>query len=285
MLPLYFRAAAPLLPGVSRLPGVPGGGRAIPELALRLENIEVDRGELDRYSEVCGFTSTRTLPPTFPHIMAFPLQMALMTDGGFPFGPVGLVHIENSITQHRWLRPSDRLALEVSAGPLAPHPKGRVFTIYSAARVKDELVWEEQSTMLRRGGGDNSSRGASDPAPPEGTVVWSVPGDTGRRYASASGDRNPIHLHALTAKAFGFPRAIAHGMWAKARCLAALEHDLPDSFTAVVRFRKPILLPAKVAFGVMQTAEGTRFSLRDAETAALDLTGLITTTARQGELK
>ena len=49
------------------------------------------------------------------------------------------------------------------------------------------------------------------------------------------------------AKPFGFPRAIAHGMWTKARCLAALR--LPDAFTAEVRFKKPILLPAKVTFG------------------------------------
>ena len=33
---------------------------------------------------------------------------------------------------------------------------------------------------------------------------------------------NPIHLSALTAKALGFKHAIAHGMWVKARTLAAL---------------------------------------------------------------
>ena len=62
-----------------------------------------------------------------------------------------------------------------------------------------------------------------------------------------SGDHNPIHLHALSAKALGFPRAIAHGMWTKARCLASLR--LPDAFAVDVRFKKPILLPSKVTFG------------------------------------
>ena len=79
------------------------------------------------------------------------------------------------------------------------------------------------------------------------TAHWRVPGDLGRRYAAVSGDRNPIHLHALSAKAFGFPRAIAHGMWTKARCLAALR--LPDALTAEVRFKQPILLPSTVTFG------------------------------------
>ena len=37
-------------------------------------------------------------------------------------------------------------------------------------------------------------------------------------------------MHSLTAKPLGFPAAIAHGMWTKARCLAALESRLPDAF-------------------------------------------------------
>ena len=39
-----------------------------------------------------------------------------------------------------------------------------------------------------------------------------------------SGDHNPIHLHPLTAKALGYPRQLAHGMWSLARCVAALEN-------------------------------------------------------------
>ena len=38
-------------------------------------------------------------------------------------------------------------------------------------------------------------------------------------------------MHSLSAKAFGFPRAIAHGMWSQARCLAQLEGRIPDAFT------------------------------------------------------
>ena len=44
-------------------------------------------------------------------------------------------------------------------------------------------------------------------------------------------------------------------MWTKARCLSSLR--LPDAFTTEVRFKKPILLPAKVTFG---EAEG-RFAV------------------------
>ena len=87
-----------------------------------------------------------------------------------------------------------------------------------------------------------------------------MPGDIGRRYAEVSGDRNPIHLHPLTARLFGFPRAIAHGMWTKAHALAAFEGRLPSAFTVDVRFKQPVLLPAKAAFTSWATARAGRSS-------------------------
>jgi hypothetical protein len=88
-----------------------------------------------------------------------------------------------------------------------------------------------------------------------------------------SGDRNPIHLHALTAKPLGFPTAIAHGMWTKARCLAALEQQLPAAFTVDVRFRAPIRLPGRVAFASAGEGPAIRFEVRDPSRESSHLEG------------
>ncbi len=72
-------------------------------------------------------------------------------------------------------------------------------------------------------------------------------------------------MHSLTAKPLGFPSAIAHGMWTKARCLAALEGRLPDAFSVDVRFRKPIRLPGKVEFLSDAGSEEIEFAVRDAK--------------------
>ncbi len=77
-----------------------------------------------------------------------------------------------------------------------------------------------------------------------------------------SGDRNPIHLHPLAAKAFGFSRAIAHGMWSKARCLAAFAERLPEAYAVDVAFRKPLLLPSTVDFATRPWDTGRVFALR-----------------------
>jgi MaoC dehydratase-like protein len=272
-LPLFARAGAAMIPGASRLPFVGGGGKDVPDLTLALNDVSVDRDRLASYCRVCEFPLSSTLPPTYPHILAFPLHLALMTDGSFPFPAIGLVHIENRITQHRPIRDSEVLSLRVSATPVEPHPRGKQFSVRTEASVDGEVVWEELSTNLRRGGGSGSGAGRSrerDAEQPPATATWRLPGDLGRRYASVSGDRNPIHMHPLTARLFGFPSAIAHGMWTKARCLAAM--DTPDAFTCEVSFRKPILLPATVEFA----EAGERFGVRDAKKGTPHLDGSLT---------
>ncbi len=262
-LSLYARAAAPLIPGASRLPFVGGGGKDVPDLELTLNGVDIDRERLARYARVCEFRLADTLPGTYPFVLAFPLHMALMTDSSFPFPAVGLVHLENSITQLRPIRVTEELDLRIRPTSLEPHPKGRTFSIVTEARVGDELVWESTSTMLRRGGGEGAGGAKEEqPAPPPVSSTWKLDGGLGRRYAAASGDRNPIHMYDVTAKLFGFPSAIAHGMWTKARCLAAFEGRLPDAYTVRVLFRKPILLPSKVTFGTTPDGHGTRFAVR-----------------------
>ncbi len=118
ILPLYARAAAPLIPGASLLPFVPGRAAEVPDTELVLGGVRPDPDAVAAYAKVCGFSLRDTLPPTYPHVLAFPLHMALMADGGFPFGAVGLVHVENRIVQHRPL--GDRRGAEADRPPDAP---------------------------------------------------------------------------------------------------------------------------------------------------------------------
>jgi acyl dehydratase len=256
-LPLMLKAALPVLPGVSAIPGIKKSGDTLPQLTLTRHDLAVDRAHLERYARVCGFTLRETLPLTYPHVLAFGLHMAIMTDRAFPFPAVGTVHIGNAITAHRAIAAGERLQVTCRPRSLRPHPKGRVFDIVTEVHSAGELVWEETTTLLRRGRGEpEADAGPTFEQAPASGVQWRLPADLGRRYAAVSGDHNPIHLYGLTAKAFGFPRQIAHGMWSKARCLAALEGRLPDAVTVEVAFKKPVLLPGTVAFGARRTARG-----------------------------
>jgi acyl dehydratase len=257
-----------------QLPLVGASGDSLPDTEL-VAQATVERDALRAYDEVCGFRLSDAAPPTYLHVLAFPLAMRLMTSGDFPFAVMGLVHIANRIEQRRAARAGERVELRVRAAGLADHDRGRRFDIVSEAFADGERFWLEHSTYLRRKSGGSSAARREASEPPRGGAVWRVPGDAGRRYAGVSGDRNPIHLHGLTARLFGQPRPIAHGMWLKARCLAALEGRVPEAATTSVRFKLPVPLGSTVAFTSRPTAAGREFELRAARDGRPHLTGTV----------
>jgi acyl dehydratase len=225
-------------------------GHELPDTELLREDVTVDRDHLAEYARVCGFPVGDALPATYPHVLAFPLQVALMARRSFPLPLPGLVHLRNRITVHRAVDAAEPLAVRVHAEGLRAHPRGAQVDLVALVDAMGETVWDGRSTYLARGA--SAPQGAAEPAEPPGieggapVATWRVGAGTGRRYAYVSGDVNPIHLHPLTAKAFGFPRAIAHGMWTAAHALAALQGRLPAALTYDVSFGKPLLLPSTV---------------------------------------
>ena len=269
-LPLMMKA---VLPGIKHAHG------EVPDLILERRGVAIQTDHLAAYDEVCGFPNSHTLPATYPHMAAFALHLALMTETTFPFPPMGLVHLRNSITQHRPLTVEDILDVVVQATDLRPHPKGSLVDLSTEISVDGTLVWEEVTTLFSRhkgGAPETAAAPLTGVEAPDGVVRWKLGGDLGRRYGAVSGDRNPIHLYPLTAKAFGFPTNIAHGMWTLARCLSALQNKLPDAFTVDAEFRKPILLPGTVVFGSETTPDGIVFGVKGSEKGMTHLVGRIT---------
>jgi acyl dehydratase len=247
-----------------------------------MTGVQQDVRRLADYSEVTGGVLSDRLPATWLHVLTFPLQVQLMAGRDFPFPMVGMVHVANVMTQHRPVRVEEELTLSSWSDNLAPHRKGHTVDLLGEARVGGEVVWEGRSTYLVRV--PDRTRGAAVPDPDRtrGAAVpdahehaipqtelatWRLPADLGRRYAGVSGDANPIHLTALTAKALGFPRAIAHGMWSHARALAAVQPRLADAFTVDAQFVKPILLPSTVALrgGLTEGAGELAVTSRDGQ--------------------
>ncbi len=272
MLPLFAKA-------VIRAGVKPGKAPALPDIGIRLRDVVLDSKHLATYRKVCAFPADGHLPVTYPHLHAHPLFMSLLLHEDFPFAAMGLVHVRNRITQYRRINEREQLDVECSFGELVQVEKGYEFSILTHVSTGGELVWESESTMFRRGGG--SGGGQSRKAPPAATPAesfeeWKVPADAGRRYGAVSGDRNPIHLYPLTAKLFGFKRQIVHGMWSKARCLAALHGQLPDgAFSVDVQFKLPMFIPATVKFVQEDAADGIDFRLLAKDGVKPHLTGTI----------
>jgi len=224
-------------------------GTQLPDSGLRCW-VDIDGKRLADYRKVCGFTDDGLLPPTYPHILAFALQMQLLTAKDFPFPLLGLIHLSNRIRVLRPMGAISRAQVSVRVNNLQAHPKGATFDLLTT--MDDQLgpLWEAESQMLCRGvklDGEAIEQHWQPSQALTEVAHWKAPADIGRQYAKVSGDYNPIHLSAASAKLFGFPTAIAHGLWNKARTLAALADHLPKANLEIaVHFRKPVRLPSEV---------------------------------------
>jgi acyl dehydratase len=279
LLSLYAKAA-------TRRGG--GSGAGVPDFAVRLTGQVPDAARVAAYAELCGERFGPDLPPLFPHLLGFPLQMTLLTDDASPFAAMGLVHVANRVEVLRGIPLGAPVDVEVEMDPVRPHRKGRTVDLVARVSLDGDVVFRSTSTYLRRGGGSGAAEAA--PAGDNGdnrdegdegdelrpSAVWRLPGDLGRRYAAVSGDRNPIHMSALSARMFGFPKAIAHGMWTAARCLGALEGRLTAPFASDVEFRAPISLPGTVELLTSVADKDIRFEVRARGKDRMHLTGSVT---------
>ena len=258
---------------VERLETVPGMGAAfaralvpsrarraqIPASGVSVEGLSQDGDRLADYARVCGFTLRDEVPPTWLHVLTFPLHVHLLGSAQSSVRLAGAIHVSNTMTLHRPVLAHERLELTVHADHVRPHRRGALVDLIGQVHVEDERVWDGVSTYLAQG--MTAAGEAQEPTrePWSGAVphgLWRLPADLGRQYRRVSQDPNPIHASRVAAKAFGFERPLIHGMWTHARSLAALEGRLPRTYRAHVDFVRPILLPSTVGFASRSTSDG-----------------------------
>lgn len=253
----------------------PGAIKALPSVTYVRPHVVLDPAHIANYSRICGFGKAHGVPVTYPQVLTFPLVMAFFCSADCPWPAMGTVHLANRIEQRQKLSPSDALRVEVCTGGLIAHEKGQIFTLEMKITREDDIVWEATQTLLRIGvknpagpaySSELNTSELNTETPLSHQADFSAPGDIGRRYGRVSGDLNPIHLSALSAKLFGFRQAIAHGMWTKARTLAALmPREAVAQAKVAVEFKTPLYLPARASLWTTRNAQGAWFEVRNAK--------------------
>jgi hypothetical protein len=258
------------------LPFVPRGGQ-LPDRTVTVGEFPIDRTNVAEYAEVTGLRYADTVPLTYPFALTFPTVMSLVTGFDFPFAAMGSVHLENEITQYRPIRVTDTVNIAVHAENLREHRKGLLVDVVTDVSVGNEVAWHQVTTFLHQQrtslSGEPKPPPQKQPKLPAPKAILRISPGQIRRYAAVGGDHNPIHTSSVGAKLFGFPAAIAHGMFSAAAVLANLEASLPDAVTYSVRFGKPVLLPASAGLFVDQVQDGWDLSLRNIAKGYPYLTG------------
>lgn len=261
----------------------------MPDWTVRVTGLSFDRPQVAAYNALCGFADREQVAMTFPQVLATPLYLNLMTRPGFPLPLMGLVHVRNSIECRRELAIDESFDISVSLGATREVRAGLELDLgIVLAELGGDTLWKATMTVLKRGvrsSDDTPALSGPKPGlletPPADAALAQylriqAPEDTGRRYARISQDYNPIHLHAATAKLFGFKRAIAHGLWSKARVLAELQSKLPRApHRFDVGFRQPLLLPGRATLRHVETPAGIEFALLEASGGKVHLSGTL----------
>ncbi|MCG8609563.1 MAG: hypothetical protein MI864_03425 [Pseudomonadales bacterium] len=257
--------------------------RDVPNLTLKVHGVKFDSKKMSAYNKVCLFADPQKVSCTYPHIVAFPLHMKMLTHPEFPYPTAGLVHLSNTLTQYRQLEQHEIFDVECQMSTQRESAKGFEFDIVTLYHCGGKLVWEGKSTYLRKAKTSQSSANKAKPKNAnlaEGFAnhqIITLASNLGRQYAKVSGDINPIHMYDLTAKLFGFKQAIIHGMWSKARSIAALEpYFETENFSVHVDFKLPVLLPATVKLNWNESAEGIDILLTNESSTKPHVSGKVT---------
>jgi hypothetical protein len=269
---------------VSRKPVLVPEGSEVPRIEARLSRVTIDRKHLASYSEVCGAATGATLPIAYPHVLAMPLHLAILGAEAFPARLLGLVHLHNRIAMREPISAEEPAEIRAWIEGHRDGERGQEFDLHTEYVVGGEPLWDETCTFLAR---RKAAPGAARPATPrnvdsvpEGVALKSssfrAPAGLGRRYGFISGDVNPIHMSDLTARAFGFPRAIAHGMWSLARSASDFEAEQFNGGCELsVSFKLPIYMPSWLMLQRWPIENGSGFALRDGQGEKPHLTGTL----------
>ena len=247
MVPAYARVLA------GKKPYSAPEGTVVTPVELEVRRVTLSATHLQRYREICSVPTSSRVPPAYLHTVAMPLHMQLFIADKFPVKVLGLIHLRNTIRLFRDPPLNAPLKLTVHFDTMRLTPFGQEYDFTTRYMLENEVVWEEVSTMFARGNAppkEGSKRPSIErsnhPASGVKTDSLNIAENTGWRYARVSGDFNPIHLTARTAKMFGFKQAVAHGMWSMGRCLGSAASELPAGRIQVdTQFKLPVYLPSE----------------------------------------
>ncbi|MFT3943280.1 MAG: MaoC/PaaZ C-terminal domain-containing protein [Ancrocorticia sp.] len=226
--------------------------------------------------------ASRPVPPSLLHALCFPSTLDLLINRKLPIQPLGVVVTDLRWTLLRPVHPREPLELAAQVLRLSRDEAGVSFVVECVLRRDGRICYREQTRYLDKGrGGATQSVQADDsatlvagafgtdagwlPLAPRHREAFGVNGagrlDIGQRVALAtmratpgdarswadfSGDANPIHLSAATARVFGYKNVVLHGAaidaWAAE--VVGITGDSPCN--GAVSFRAPALLPSQL---------------------------------------
>ncbi len=255
-------------------------------LGAKIHGVRFQSDWLKAYQQVCGFEPSNQIPLTAPQVVAVPLHLFLFSRKAHPFSMLGMVHTANQFQLHQPLQLNQDYTVVVLIGETRTVTKGCEWDVHTEwYDAQNTLVWGSTMTVFSRIPGMTAALPSAPVEKIGSTLNTRVAGYLGLQvsphqgycYAQVSGDFNPIHLHHLTAKMFGFNAPIAHGMWTAAACLGKLEQTTQQHACSLeVVFKKPVVLSSQAVVKYETMQSHAQFELMSLQESRILVSGACT---------
>lgn len=198
-------------------------------------------------------------PPMYGVAFSFAALGAPLFDSDLRVDMMRLVHGDQDMKLIRAVKPGDTISARSKIAAITEKSTGEVIDIeITCTNQRGDIVLEAKSGLFVRGprkkdapdGSGAEKRDPDEDAWNAAPVAWSametVAPDQSKRYAEASGDRNPIHTDEDVAKMAGLPGIILHGLCTMAfvhnACVRKVSSDPARVKRLSVRFARPVLM-------------------------------------------
>ncbi|TAN53217.1 MAG: acyl dehydratase [Betaproteobacteria bacterium] len=273
--PLEFRRVPSALVFMARAiltPRRPGWQAQPPPLAARWRGHRVGGAQLDDFFGLTGLRGHATWPLLYPHLVAFRLQMAVLTDPGFPLPIWTALQVRNHVVLQRSFDRGAVLDFATRIPAQRVVDKGAEIDLHTTAHAEGDLVWESTNTFFYRGRfgapGDASPLALAPRVEGAEQARWTMPAGGGIRCGRLTGDYNGIHLSDWYARRFGFRGAFQHPQRVIGECLARLpERDHPEPLRLDTWLKGPVYYGAEVGLRVSEASAAVTFALHVDEDA------------------
>lgn len=215
----------------------------------KFENVYIDTSSLKSYREFLNWNAD--LPLAFFYLMAQRAQTNLMLSSDFTIAIPGLVHVANTLRSLEKIDEIEPFKLKAKV-EVSYKDTGSLIPKFTVDFIQNEkVVIQCISTYIAKRKGNIKSKTIEK----EHNVFthtsfssenWEISKNLGKKYAQASGDKNPIHSSTLFARIIGFKNPILQGWYSVSRIVKTCEKEFNTTFKNIeVEFKSPVFLPSK----------------------------------------
>jgi len=238
-----------------------------PPVSARWRAMSPDPLRLARFLAATGLERQATLPVTYLHVLAFPLQMVVLTAPAQPLPIWRVLQIRNRLLQHRPIPPVATLDAAVTVSSQRILEKGVELDLHLTVEDGAGVAWEALTTCYYRGrfGAPDPASPLAAPPPEPGAEIaaWGAGRGHPLRFAHASGDYNGVHTWGAYARLLGFRGAFFHPHAVVGQCLARLPPLRAPAQRIDLWFKGPVYHGSAVRLSAATRAAGLDFALRE----------------------